>query len=110
MLSAFPERKRRYAIAWVRSSKRRQRANNVSTFVKSSFRTSFSNHPVRLVAFLPWCRRDGGIESLDCTARRMGLLTNGDREIRGSRMKILVGYELIYDLPQSTPMIMVLGT
>jgi hypothetical protein len=25
-------------------------------------------------------------------------------------MKIRIGYELIYDLPQSTPMIMVLGT
>jgi hypothetical protein len=25
-------------------------------------------------------------------------------------MKIRVGYELIYDFPQSTPMIMVLGT
>ena len=25
-------------------------------------------------------------------------------------MKIRVGYELVYDLPQSTPMIMVLGT
>jgi len=25
-------------------------------------------------------------------------------------MKIRVGYELIYDLPQPTPMIMVLGT
>src|SRR6266700_3034966 len=34
----------------------------------------------------------------------------GDRQIRGCRMKIRVGYELIYDFPQSTPMIMVLGT
>src|SRR5205807_10278443 len=35
---------------------------------------------------------------------------SGDREIRGWRMKIRVGYELIYDFPQSTPIVMVLGT
>ena len=34
----------------------------------------------------------------------------GDRGIRGCRMKIRVGYELIYDFPKSTPVIMVLGT
>jgi hypothetical protein len=34
----------------------------------------------------------------------------GDHQIRGCQMKIRVGYELIYDFPQSTPMIMVLGT
>src|SRR4029077_10756729 len=34
----------------------------------------------------------------------------GDREIRGCPMKIRVGYELIYDFPQPTPIIMVLGT
>ena len=33
----------------------------------------------------------------------------GRREHRGGRMKIRVGYELIYDFPQPTPMIMVLG-
>src|SRR5690349_10036527 len=31
-------------------------------------------------------------------------------ESRNSLIKIRVGYELIYDLPQPTPMIMVLGT
>src|SRR5258708_38812066 len=31
-------------------------------------------------------------------------------QIRGCRMKIRGGYELIYDFPQPTPIIMVLGT
>jgi len=30
--------------------------------------------------------------------------------IRNCRMKIRVGFEMIYDFPQATPMIMVLGT
>jgi len=33
-----------------------------------------------------------------------------DHEVRGFRMKIRVGYELIYDFEQATPVILVLGT
>src|SRR6516165_2534961 len=42
--------------------------------------------------------------------RWLGRWASGLRAMRGCRMKIRVGYELIYDFPQPTPMIMVLGT
>src|SRR5688572_29892557 len=39
-----------------------------------------------------------------------GLLAWGHHATGRCQMKIRVGYELVYDLPQPTPMIMVLGT